>query len=396
MNFPASPDKTSYQLITDDATLAACCARWQQQKALALDTEFMRVSTFYPQAALFQIADAEGAWLIDPLQITQWEPLRAVLRDPQVVKVLHSCSEDLLVFHVKLGVMPAPLFDTQVAAAFLNEGSAISYQNLVKLHAGIELPKGETRSDWLQRPLSTEQLVYAALDVAYLLPLWERQCERLREQGRLEWLQEDCSRLPRQYDSEISGVFDDYYLNFKGAWQFGANQRAALQKLAAWREQRARKRDKPRSWILKDTALYGIAQALPHTKTQLNAIAEVSDNFIRYEGEQVLALVEAARQLPQASCPPPLPKPLSQGKKARLRRAQEFVEARATELGLPTEILVRKRVLMALYYSLEACTKDPTLALEVPEELLGWRKPLVLEDLKKLLSGAAQAPEEVA
>jgi ribonuclease D len=394
VNFPVSPDSISYTLIADDATLAACCARWLTQPALALDTEFMRVSTFYPQAALFQIADADGLWLIDPLQITDWEPLRQVMRAPGVVKVLHSCSEDLLVFHVCLGVMPVPLFDTQVAAAFLNEASAISYQNVVKLHAGIELPKGETRSDWLQRPLSAEQLVYAALDVAYLLPLWERQCERLREQGRLEWLQEDCARLMHQYDSEVSGAFDDYYLNFKAAWQFGPHQRAALQKLAAWREQRARKRDKPRSWILKDTALYGIASSLPSGKVQLSAIVDVSDNFVRFEGEQVLALIQDAKQLPQADCPPPLPKPLSPGKKARLRRAQDYVEARATELGLPNEVLVRKRYLMALYYGLEAKGKNAAATLEVPEELQGWRAPLVLDELKKLLAGVAAAPEE--
>jgi ribonuclease D len=388
VNFPVSPDAISYRLITDDATLAACCARWRTEVALALDTEFMRVSTFYPRAALFQIADAEGLWLIDPLQITEWEPLRAVLRDPGVVKVLHSCSEDLLVFHVCLGVMPAPLFDTQLAAAFLNEASAISYQNLVKLHANIELPKGETRSDWLQRPLSKEQLTYAALDVAYLLPLWERQCLRLREQGRLQWVEEDCARLVHQYDAEVSGEFDDYYLNFKNAWQLGPQQRVALQRLATWREQRARKRDKPRSWILKDTALYGIASSLPTNKAQLSVIEDVSDNFVRFEGELVLALLQDIRQLPQAACPPAPPKPLSPGKKARLRRAQDYVEARAAALRLPNEILVRKRLLMGLYYALEAQSKAPAIALEVPEELLGWRAPLVLDELKQLLAAA--------
>jgi ribonuclease D len=389
VNFPLSPTAIAYRVINDDATLAVCCAQWRQQSALALDTEFMRVTTFYPQAALFQIADAEGVCLIDPLCINDWEPLRAVMRDPQVVKVLHSCSEDLLVLQVCLGVMPAPLYDTQIAAAFLNEASAISYQNLVKLHAGIELPKGETRSDWLQRPLSAEQLTYAALDVAYLLPLWERQCERLRQQGHLHWLQEDCARLVHQYDTEINADFSAYYLSFKGAWQFGPQQRAALQRLAAWREQRARKRDKPRNWILKDTALYGIASVLPATRMQLRAIEEVSDNFIRFEGDQVLELLQEARHLPEADCPPPLPKPLNPGKQARLRRAQDYINVRAAALDLPDEILARKRLLLALYYALETQTQAPASALEVPQELLGWRAPLVLDDLKQLLAGAA-------
>src|SRR5690606_12221817 len=109
----------------------------------------------------------------------------------------------------------------------------------------------------------------------------------------------------------------------------------------------------PRSWILKDTALYGIANALPTNKMSLSGIADVSDNFVRFEGEQVLALIQEVKEMTQAACPPPLPKPLSQGKKARLRRAQDFVEAKAAELGVPNDILVRKRMLMALYYSLE-------------------------------------------
>ncbi|MDR2212807.1 MAG: ribonuclease D [Pseudomonadales bacterium] len=396
MNFPAAIADIDYRWVQDDATLASCCARWREQAAVALDTEFMRVSTFYPRTALLQLADADHLWLIDPLSITQWEPLRALMLDTQVVKVLHSCSEDLLVFLRCLGVFPAPLFDTQIAAAFLNQGSGISYQNLVKLHTGIELPKGETRSDWLQRPLTQEQQAYAALDVAYLLPLWQHQSDTLREQGRLSWLQEDCARLPRQYDSEVNGNFDDYYLNFKAAWQFAPAQRAALQLLAAWREQRARKRDKPRSWILKDTALYGIAQALPANRMQLSIIEDVSDNFVRFEGEQALALVQQARQLPEAQCPPPLPKPLSPGNKTRLRRAQDYIETRAAELKLPNEMLVRKRLLMELYYALDAQAKNSAAPLAIPAELQGWRAPLVLDDLKQLLQKTAPGAQDEA
>ncbi|HWK52975.1 MAG TPA: ribonuclease D [Hyphomicrobiales bacterium] len=385
MNFPAVPDQVEFKTITDDATLAACCARWQCEPALALDTEFMRVSTFYPQAALFQVADAEGAWLIDPLTITDWEPLRQLLLNPAVVKVLHSCSEDLLVFHTCLGMMPSPLFDTQLAAAFLGEGTAISYQNLVKQHAGVELPKGETRSDWLQRPLTREQQIYAALDVAYLLPVWEQQDARLQSQGRRAWFEEDCSRLARQYATELSGDFSDYYLNFRSAWQLNAQQRAALRALAIWREQRARKRDRPRNWILKDAALYGIALTLPSSKTQLALIEEVGDKFVRFEGDQVLALLEQARVALEADCPGPVPKPLSQGQKTRVRRAQDWVEAKALELELPAEVLGRKRLLMALYYAVVA---DPALrpdALALPEELHGWRGPLITEALIEIL-----------
>jgi hypothetical protein len=132
---------------------------------------------------------------------------------------------------------------------------------------------------------------------------------------------------------EISGDFSQYYRNFAAAWQLGPRQLAALQKLAEWREQRARARDKPRSWIVKDTALLAMAQAMVNSKAQLAQIPDVSDNFVRFEGEQVLALIDTARHLNEAACPSPLPKPLSQGQKNRLRKARVLVEAKAAARG---------------------------------------------------------------
>src|SRR5690606_15510948 len=142
--------------------------------------------------------------LIDPLGIRDWSAFRALLVDPRIVKVLHSCSEDLLVFQAFLGVIPAPLFDTQIAASYLGHGLSLSYQNLVKEKVGIDLPKGETRSDWLQRPLTEEQLHYAALDVAYLPEIHRLQTAQLVREGKLDWFEEDCERLLHVYDDEVS------------------------------------------------------------------------------------------------------------------------------------------------------------------------------------------------
>jgi len=385
VNYQFTPDSVQFQIVNDDAQLRACCERWQKVSAIALDTEFMRVSTFYPQTALFQVAEGDSIWLIDPLPITDWTPLREVLTSPDVIKVLHSCSEDLLVFQTCTGVLPAPLFDTQIAAAYLSEGSSISYQNLVRLHTEIELPKGETRSDWLQRPLSDEQQRYAALDVAYLLPLWEQQSSRLREQGRLAWLEEDCARMLAMYTSEISGDFAEYYQNFKAGWQLAPQQLAVLQKLAEWRELRARKRDRPRNWILKDTSLFGIALAMPQTRGELALISEISDNFVRHEGDQVLALVAQARAMPQAESPVPIPKPLSQGQKNRIKRAQEYVEQKALELTLQTDVLARKRLITALLYAHKAVEGKPEATLVPPAEFNGWRGPVLLEALNGIM-----------
>lgn len=373
-----------WTLIADDAALTACCQRWAGCEALALDTEFMRVSTFYPKLALIQVADGGSVTLIDPLRINDWTPFAALMADAGITKVMHSCSEDMLVFHTFLGVLPAPVFDTQIATALLNEGVGISYQNLVKLRFGIDLPKGETRSDWMQRPLTTEQLEYAALDVAYLPECWQAQVAALKELGREAWLREDCARLVRQYAAELASDFSRYYENFKSGWQLGPQQLAALQLLAAWREQRARKRDKPRSWIVKDAALFAFAQNMVTTKAQLAAIEDVSDNFVRFEGEEVLALIREARERPEAACPLPLARPLTQGQKGRLRKAQDFVELKSAELRIPPEVLGRKRTLQALQQALLDADRngsEPAL----PDDLLGWRGPLVLQELAEIL-----------
>ena len=375
-----------YTIITTDAGLATACAHWQQSPALALDTEFMRVSTFYPELGLLQIADAAAVTLVDPLGIRDWGPFRALMLDERIVKVLHSCSEDLLVFFTFLGILPTPVFDTQIAGALLNQGNSLSYQNLVKTRFGVDLPKGETRSDWLQRPLTPEQLDYAALDVAYLYRCWQDQQSALQQQGRHTWLQEECNRMLGNYESEFTHDYDDYYLNFKSGWQLRPRPLLALQKLAVWREERARKRNKPRSWILKDNALFAIANSMVSSRTQLATLEDVSDNFVRHEGDGVLALVQQAREAPEADCPPPLPPPLTNSEKQLLRRMQDLVEQRATELGLPQEILGRKRALIPLLYAVLELQPGEMLDESVlPDELTGWRREAILHPLLKLL-----------
>lgn len=390
---PASPSVTAllppieFRELQGNAALAAQCARWRQGTAVALDTEFMRVSTFYPQVGLIQVADGQGIVLIDPLSISDWQPLRELLVDPGVTKILHSCSEDLLVFYTFLKVLPEPLFDTQIAAALLGASQSLSYQNLVRQHSDIDLPKAETRSDWLQRPLTPEQLEYAALDVEFLPAIWRHQQAELASRGRLAWLAEDCERLRQTYRDEIEGRFGDYYLNFKSGWQLRPRSLLALKWLATWREQRARKRDRPRSWILKDAALFSLAQGLVQNRAELAATPEVSENFVRHEGEAVLQLLRQAATADEAECPPRQPAPLTPAQKATLKRLQDAVEARAAELGIPAEILGRKRALVPLLQSAAALAPGETLAPEqIPEELRGWRAHEILPRLREVLA----------
>ncbi len=381
---PALPP-LSYLVIDDDVALVNACAIWQQSAALALDTEFMRVSTFYPEVGLLQIADAAAITLIDPLGITDWSPFKALMLDARITKILHSCSEDMLVFLTFLQALPAPVFDTQIAAALLNEGNSLSYQNMVKHRYGVEVPKTETRSDWLQRPLTREQLDYAALDVAYLYQIWQSQLAALQHLGREGWMQEECERMLENYRTESSGDFSTYYLNFKSGWQLRPHSLLALQKLADWREQRARKRNKPRNWVLKDAALFTIANSMITSRAQLAAVEDVNDNFVRHEGDAVIALVQEAAAATEAECPPRQDPPLTNPQKQMLRRMQDLVESRAHELGIPPELLGRKRVLMPLLSGLLRLPVGATLAeSDVPAELSGWRRQQILEPLLQL------------
>ena len=180
--------------IRDNDSLGQFCAQWQQLPFVALDTEFMRVDTFYPIAGLLQIGDGERAFLIDPLTIDNWQPLAQLLENPAVVKVLHACSEDLEVLLRLTGSLPAPLFDTQLAAAYLNLGFSMGYSRLVSEVLGIDLPKGETRSDWLQRPLSETQISYAAEDAVHLAELFVRLRPKLSD-DKYAWVLEDGAEL---------------------------------------------------------------------------------------------------------------------------------------------------------------------------------------------------------
>lgn len=378
--------------VTDNAMLNRLCARWATQDHLALDTEFIRTSTFYPKAGLVQVSDGDANYLLDPLAIDDWKAFRALMTQPDLTKIFHSCGEDLLVFHAFLGVIPEPLFDTQVAAAYLGKGLSLSYQNLVREMIGVDLPKGETRSDWLQRPLTTEQLLYAALDVVYLPEIWRRQREELLREDKMSWFEEDCERLIRLFDDEVAHDFADAYLDIKGAWQLGRRSLAALQRLAEWRELRARRRDRPRNWIVKDLQLLAIARAMPRDRQQLQTVPDLGPNFLKYEGDAVLKLIADARALPDDALPAPLPRPLVGEQKDRLKEAQRFVQEKADTLGLSSDLLARKRVLLGLYHAiLELGPEDHGRSLEerllpgMPEELKGWRRELLMDDLLRIL-----------
>ncbi|EAN8120862.1 ribonuclease D, partial [Salmonella enterica] len=293
--------------IRDDQTLAEHCRGWHELPFVALDTEFMRVDTFYPKAGLIQVGEGNRAYLIDPLLIRDWQPLAELLDDPGVVKVLHACSEDLEVLLRLTGKLPQPLFDTQLAAGYLNIGFSMGYSRLVQDVLGLELPKGETRSDWLQRPLSDTQVSYAAEDAVHLAELFSALRPRLSD-DKYAWVLEDGAELVAQLRREVEP--ETLYRDVKLAWKLNPQQLAVLRELCAWREREARSRDLPRNRVLREHSLWPMAKSQPDNLSALAKIDDMHPRTIRQDGQFLLDLIKRAASLPPEQWPQALPEPL--------------------------------------------------------------------------------------
>ena len=357
--------------VTTDAQLADIAAQLHERPLLALDTEFLRETTFYPIAGLIQLGDARQQYLIDPLTVASWAPLRELFAQEKP-RVLHACSEDLEVFLRLFDAVPAALFDTQIGAALAGYGFSLSYQALVRECLGVEVEKEQTRSDWLRRPLSAEQCHYAALDIAYLPEVFDCIAERLDKRGRMTWWEaEGRAALTPIRDAVMP---DRYYLKLAGGWRLRGAQVAALQRLCAWREVEARARNTPRGRILKDAQCLEIARVLPRSPAELAGTPELHPQQVRVEGETILALIAEARELPSHQYPPAIPEPLRREAGDRLKRLRQLVEQRAQELEVAPEMLARKRDCETLLRT-----------GELPEALQGWRRDIIGEPLLDLL-----------
>lgn len=389
---PAAPQlEHPVHWVDSDTVLAELCARWQQQPMLAIDTEFMRSQTYYPKPALVQVNDGAGNYLIDPLAIEDFSPLRALLLDDAVVKVLHSCSEDLEVFQTLLGAIPTRIFDTQVAAAMCGYGFSMGYANLVQHVLHVDLPKAETRSDWLQRPLSQAQILYAAIDVEYLLVVAEKLHDQLQQSGRLAWLEEDAARMTSALATAQDP--DSLYLRVKSAWRLKPVELAILQKLTRWRESVAQTRNVPRNRVLKEHLLVTFAQRKPEHVGQLRRFEGMTERMIRADGPSIIQLVAEAQAEDPASWPAPLPKPLSPALATRMKNLKARVQAVADELHVAPEVLLRKKDYELLVRS-AAQAASGGAPFSLPANLQGWREAVLREPLMNLLSGAdAQAAE---
>lgn len=342
--------------------------------AIALDTEFVRTNTYYAKLGLVQIYDGEQARLLDPLQPDLQAPLAAIMEDAKLVKVLHSCSEDIQILQSYCGVEIVNVFDTQIAAAMSGFGFSLSYQKLVESICGVQLPKDATRSDWLQRPLADAQLDYAALDVIYLLDVYARLRAQLERNQRLSWLQEDCEQLLAQVQTDV--VQDELYLRVKVAWQLNPQELHILRALCSWREQQAIQRNKPRNWIVSDRAFVALAKRQPTALVELSAIDDLSSHAIKRYGKTLLELIERCAADGASLYPSVLPKPLGRGQNALLKKLKALVRDKAEQLGVAPEVIVRKKDYEQLLRNAESEVSELAAS-----SLPGWRHAIIGAEL---------------
>lgn len=354
--------------------LAAANAR------VAVDTEFIRERTYWPQLSLVQVAiEVPGApgpdiVLADMLVEGMAGALAPLLEDRAVIKIMHSASEDLVALRQACGVVPDPLFDTQIAAALAGVGAGLGYQRMVQELLGIAVDKGETRSDWLKRPLSASQLAYAADDVRHLFAVHDALDAKLRALGRMDWFSEDCARMVEAARRDESERWP--YLSQRAAQFLDVDGQRRLLRLLRWREQQARRSDRPRSWVLDNDLAALLAREAPGDAAALDRLFAAHPKAPRKLAGAVLAALHTPLD---DEAEAPAPRTTERDRKA-LRRLQDAVAARSGELGLPDGVLASRRWLETLLDG-----------EDWPGMLSGWRRSELEPVLAPLLAVGSEA-----
>lgn len=354
------------ELIATPDALNRFCDALGSAPYLTVDTEFIRERTYYPRLCLVQIASDSMFGCVDALALDDLAPLFELLQTATITKVLHAARQDLEIFLQHGGSVPAPVFDTQIAADLCGLGNQAGLASVAEQLLGIELDKQHSRADWSKRPLRQALLRYAADDVRHLVPIFEQLRTRLEALGRTDWLVEDCTRLldPALYQVDP----DDSWERVGGIRRLNGSRFHAARLLASWRERRAMQMDRPRGWILRDDALMAVATALPADKAALERIRLLPPAVRRKAGDELLHVVEQARSIDTPA--PGQPEPLTPEQKTAVAAGMKRVRSIADNLGLSPAMLATRREVTRL---VRGATTSPVLE--------GWRKSVVGESL---------------
>ena len=373
---------SNHAIITTDKALISSIGRAQHTGYIALDTEFIWERTYYPKLGLIQIGfSRDECFLVDVLSGVDLRPLRDLLVNARIVKILHDAQQDLTILRQATGAYPKNVFDTRYAAGFVGIRSTISLCDLLSILCGVVLAKTETRTNWLQRPLSSSQIEYALDDVRYLPEIRDKLLARIKMHKREDWLLEDLAEYdnPSLYQEKDP---HEQYRQVKGVGKVHDEALRVLRELAAWREKKARACDRPKSWIVTDEILIRLALQKPRSLRHLKKVKGLTNRFIRNSGESILNALEKGILLEDAQCAP-------------LRNGREGHSSPNTLIDFGFAMVKGKSKgygidpgLMATRAEIKALVSDGSSADSAEHRMLrGWRKKIFGEQLKLLLSG---------
>ncbi|RKZ99982.1 MAG: hypothetical protein DRQ47_10170 [Gammaproteobacteria bacterium] len=371
-------NNTPFNYIDCQKDLEQCCLALQASPLLSVDTEFVRERTYYSQPGLIQVSDGTTISLIDPNACEQLQVFFDLLESPDIRIAMHSSSEDVELFYSMGCGTIENLFDTQIAAAWLGEGQSISLQRLIEAHEKILIPKGHSRTNWLQRPLTDAQLNYAAVDVLYLNAICLRQEAALVKLGFFDFMVQDCDL---RCEKTAIGEGDNLaYLKVKRAVTAIDDGLTRLQHLASWRERQARKDDKPRQHLIKDELLLAISLQSPTDKNQLSEMQGVTPYILRRYGQKILEIISNIPQVSAQDNQPVISLRSLPGAGKTLNDCRDLMKQINNQQQIPIEVLPSKRWLeqFLLHYAVNWYPQ--------PDGWKGWRKQLLEEPIQQLIT----------
>jgi len=359
--------------IDNDDDLVTFCHEIKDAKYIAVDTEFVRDKTYYAKLCLIQVASPDAIACIDPFKLNDLKPLKELFDNPQQTKIFHAARQDLEILYADSGSMPMPLFDTQVAATLLGMGEQIGYANLVNSYLKVTLAKQHARTDWEQRPLTDEQLEYAANDVRYLIQIYPLMLDELDQHERRDWLKDDFAELTNPALYEVTP--SELWQRVSGNQKLRRKQLAVLQELCIWREQLAMDRNKPRKWILADNIILSIAMSAPSSEKKLANIRGINPATLQHNSEAILSAVQKALDKPESEWPSPNKKrQLTKNQEATVDALMSIAKLKAMQHSISVGAIVNRNELEKLIIG------EQDLSIQT-----GWRHNLIGQYLENFL-----------
>lgn len=384
LNLPESVRQ--YRLVTTLSELKELCTQARDCGWFAIDSEFVRERTYYAQLGLLQLHANGITAVVDPLSGVDLEPLWQLIADETVETVLHAGGEDIeLFFQQSNGRQPNRIFDSQIAAGFCGLGDSMGYARLVDaLFGGVELDKSLSRTNWLKRPLSNEQLDYAAADASYLAVMYPYLKALCEEKGCLEIVEEESKIQVRKRTQRWPDEL--LYLAVGNAWQLAPRQLGALKILTSWRLHKAQERDIPIGFIAKDGVLLELARRMPQSDADLANVPDLAPLSRKYSGHDIIQCIKQAQQVPEAELPQRLERlDDMDGYKPTFKAIKKVVSALAEQLGVPASLVASRKqindfILFHWQYSAEQQQRLPK-----PDLMVGWREHAIGAELEAII-----------